>query len=100
MKHRASQQQNELQFTSVIAKKIELEKEYQAAENSCNVLQNELAHQNQKVQNVKSIIALLQATLDQKNIQVQNHKSYVKSLHRRQEEERIAKEELEVQNYH
>jgi predicted RNase H-like nuclease (RuvC/YqgF family) len=64
------------------------------------VLENEMTHQTQKVQDLKKAIALLQAALEQKNARVENHKSVVQSLTRRQDEERIYREELEVQNYH
>jgi len=59
-----------------------------------------MTHQTQKVQDLKKAIALLQAALEQKNARVENHKSVVQSLTRRQDEERIYREELEVQNYH
>lgn len=59
-----------------------------------------MTHQTQKVQDLKKAIALLHAALEQKNARVENHKSVVQSLTRRQDEERIYREELEVQNYH
>jgi hypothetical protein len=89
-----------LNFSSAVEKKIEAEKEQQAGMNSCSVLENEMIHQTQKVQNAKIITNLLQAALDQRKTRAVNHKSVVQSLLRRQDEERIFKEELEVQNYH